>query len=173
MRTADLADPGAWRAWDGRDFTVRFLDPYRSAAVQPERHTCAPVGRGRLTMPVGSVVRHRATGLYVAVMTDRRRIRPDRPPVAGIFAATSPDLIHWSEPRLVLATPTLHHWTCLQERQPVHYPALLDEDSRSRNFEDTDGTAWLYLTRFNPQGCRLGADRDLIRLPVRITPVRP
>ena len=32
MRTDRLDDPAAWRGWDGRDFTVRFTDPYRAPA---------------------------------------------------------------------------------------------------------------------------------------------
>ena len=34
---------GDWRAWDGRGFTVRFVDPYREDVVDPARHVCAPV----------------------------------------------------------------------------------------------------------------------------------
>ena len=32
MRTDRLDDPASWRGWDGRDFTVKFTDPYRAPA---------------------------------------------------------------------------------------------------------------------------------------------
>jgi hypothetical protein len=48
------------------------------------------------------------------------------------------------------------------------YPSLIDPDSPSRNFEDTDDRADLYLTKIYLDECRLGARRDLVRMPVAI-----
>jgi len=67
VRTDRLRDPSSWRAWDGRDFTVRFVDPYRETVVDEARHVCDPVGRGRLLTPLSGVVRHAPTGLYLAI----------------------------------------------------------------------------------------------------------
>ncbi|HET8728741.1 MAG TPA: hypothetical protein VFO41_14635 [Alphaproteobacteria bacterium] len=171
IRTDRLDDPQSWRAWDGDGFTIRFADPYREAIADESRHTCAPVGRGKLTRPVNALIRHEPSGLFVAVMTGRRPLRPDAAPTSGIFTSTSADLIHWSEPNLVLAAPTLHDHDC-GDGQFLHYPSLLDPDDRSRNFENTDGSAFLYLTRFEMDGCRVGWNRDLVRLPVEIS-VKP
>jgi hypothetical protein len=53
--------------------------------------------------------------------------------------------------------------------QPVAYPSLLDPDSPSRNFEDTDDDAFVYLTRITMRGCQTGWSRDLVRLPIRFS----
>ena len=44
MRTNRLEDPRSWRAWDGREFSVAFVDPYTAApGTNPAKHVCAPV----------------------------------------------------------------------------------------------------------------------------------
>jgi hypothetical protein len=161
LRTDRLDDPSSWRAWDGRDFTVRFTDPYRTSdSAAPA--TCRPVPG--LTRLMGSVSLHRPSGLHVGLFAHRQRPTPDAEPVDGIYYATSPDLIVWSEARLLYATPTTLNREC--GTKPVVYPSLLDPDSPSRNFEDTDDDASLYLTRITLDGCKTGWARDLIRLPV-------
>jgi len=167
MRTDRLDDPRAWRAWDGRDFTVKFADPYRATIEDPARHVCAPVARGRLGAPVGSITLHQPSGLYVAIMAATQPTEHGADPVSGIFASFSADLIQWSRPVLVLATPILSRDSCAPAL--LGFPSLLDPDSASRNFETTDGDAFIYATRFNLEGCDIGRNRDLIRLPVRIT----
>ena len=167
IRTDRLDDPRSWRAWDGHGFTTRFINPYRDVTTDPAAHTCVPVAPDRLTGSVNSVVLHRPSGLYVAVMTGHRAPAPGAERVAGIYAATSPDLIEWSQPALVLAAPTLHHHDCADDHF-LFYPSILDPDSPSRNFSDTDGTAYLYVTRLNQRDCRVGWNRDLIRMPVVI-----
>jgi hypothetical protein len=32
-----------WRAWDGQDFRLAFVDPYGAPPDNPARHVCAPV----------------------------------------------------------------------------------------------------------------------------------
>jgi len=161
LRTDSLDNPAAWRAWDGHGFAARFVDPYASHG-DPARHVCVPVGAGKLRWPVTSLVRHAPSGLYVATMMDA---------VEGVFVATSRDLLAWSEPALVLrSTGGGSGWHC-GDPAPVAYPSLLDPASPGRNFETVGPTAFLFLTRWNPAKCQLGADRDLIRLPVRLTAV--
>jgi hypothetical protein len=166
MRTAALADPGSWRAWDGAGFTVRFADPYREDAADAARHVCAPVGENVL-VSVSSVVRLRAGGGYVAVMATSRAMEPGGAPVSGIFASSSADLIHWAAPVLVQKTGILSRFDC-EERNVAFYPSLIDPKSPSRNFEDVGERPYLYLTQIHPQSCRIGTDRDLVRMPVRI-----
>ena len=35
LRSDNIEDPTSWRAWDGQDFTIAFVDPYVDAAFQP------------------------------------------------------------------------------------------------------------------------------------------
>jgi len=164
LRTDRLEDPAAWRAWDGHGFGASFVDPYTSHAA-PETHVCAPVGLGRLRWPVTSLVRHAPSGLFIATMMDAS-------PTGGIYIATSRDLLAWSDPALVRPATGGGGWHC-GDPMAVAYPSLLDPASPSRNFETVGATAMLYLTAFNPTNCRLGMDRDLIRLPVTIAPAAP
>ena len=50
-----------------------------------------------------------------------------------------------------------------------YYPALLDPASDSRNFETIGDRPFLYLTRLNLENCRVTRNRDLVRLPVRVS----
>jgi hypothetical protein len=168
MRTRDLSDAASWRAWDGEGFTVRFADPYRESPLDEAAHVCAPLPPASLPFTVSSLVRHRPTGQWIAVMAGKRAERPGGEAVSGIWASTSWDLLDWSRPSLVWAAPLLTSKDCGRD-DAYYYPAILDPDSPSRNFEDTDGNAFLYLTRLAiGPGCRPGQERDLIRLPLEI-----
>jgi hypothetical protein len=167
MRTATLADPAAWRGWDGHEFAVAFVDPYRFAPGEAARHVCAPVAEGRLSSFIASLTRLRASGLYLALVATERPARPGGSPVTGIFAAVSADLLHWSEPSLIRETGVLFKFDCASG-DPLFYPVLLDPTTTSRNFEDSAERAFLYFTRLHLDHCRLGPDRDLVRVPVVI-----
>ncbi len=160
LRTDRLEDPAAWRAWDGHGFGATFIDPYTSH-VDPAKHVCSPVGAGKLRWPLTSLVRHGASGLFLATMLNGAAN-------GGVFVATSRDLLAWSAPVLLWPAAGTAAWRC-GDPPPVAYPSLLDPASPDRNFESVGATAMLFLTRWNPQGCRLGADRDLVRLPVSLT----
>jgi hypothetical protein len=170
IRTHDLADPDAWRAWDGNGFGIRFVDPYRETGFRPEEHVCTPVPG--IAHTVLSVVRHTPSGLFVAVMTGTVRTTERGDPGSGILVATSRDLIRWSRPRMLLRAPLLYAFGC-GEDTVYGYPSLIDASSPSRNFETVDRTAHLYLTRLHVRDCRLTADRDLIRFPVVLDGAAP
>lgn len=91
LRTDRIADPAAWRGWDGHGFGTVFIDPYSKAATNGP-HVCAPVGAGQLRWPVTSLVRHAQTGLFIALMMNGAHDG------GGLFYATSPNLIDWSSP---------------------------------------------------------------------------
>jgi hypothetical protein len=154
--------PSDWRAWDGAGFSVTFTDPYRSEA-DPVRHVCTPVDG--ILSTISSVVESTAHGGYLAV-TAATRPSGDGVPRSGIWWTTSTDLLHWSPPRLLWEVPLLWRRDCAAPAA-FAYPSLLDDDSRSANFETVDDRFWLYLVRM-PLGphCRVGRARDLIRLPV-------
>ncbi len=167
MRTDRLDDPASWRGWDGRDFTVRFTDPYRTSATATGKPaTCAPVPG--LTRLMASLSLHRPSGLYIGLFTHRGKTGPGIEPVDGVYYATSPDLIAWTAPRLLFPTPTTLDKGC--DTMPVVYPSLIDPDSPSRNFEDTDDDAYIYMTRITMEGCKTGWTRNLVRLRVHIAP---
>ena len=162
LRTDRLHDAAAWRAWDGGSFEVRFIDPYSAGGAPPDRHVCAPVDVAHLRWPVTSLVRVAGSETFIALMMNAGR-------GGGVFAATSSDLVRWSEPVQVLAAQGERAWRC-GEPPPLAYPSLIDPASGSANFETVGATAMLFLTRFNPHGCRTSMDRDLIRVPVAISP---
>ena len=160
LRTAAVGDARAWRGWDGAAFGASFIDPYTEAGV-PEKHVCAPVGPGQLRWPVTSLVRHGADGVFIASMQDGER-------GGGVFYATSRDLLHWSDPALLMPATGLGTWTCA-DPAPAAYPSLLDPGSGDRNFETVGATATLFMTRFVVKDCRTSMDRELVRWPVRIS----
>lgn len=167
LRSRDPADPASWRAWGGKDFSIRFADPYAEDIADPAAHVCAPLSG--LPFTIGGVVRHAPSGRFVAVMAGRRAPVPGAEPVTGIWSSSSADLIAWTPLRLVWAAPLLTARDCAQEHAYA-YPALIDRDAATPGFEDSDGTADLYLTRMALKGCKTGTSRDLIRFPVTIAP---
>lgn len=165
MRTDRLDDPASWRAWDGHGFSVRFIDPYREEpdpAGPPA--TCTPVPG--LTRLVTGLSLHRPSGLYIGLFTHRQPTGTDGATVDGVFYSTSPDLLAWSPPRLLFPTPVTLNKGC--DTRPVVYPSLVDPDSPSRNFEDTDDDAYIYMTRITMDGCKTGWTRNLVRIGVHI-----
>lgn len=171
MRTDRLDDPASWRAWDGSGFTVRFVDPYRATVDDRADHTCEPIGQGRLLTPLAGVVRHAPSGLYLMTMAGGHRSAPGHPPVEGFYASTSVDLIKWTEPTLVWATPV---WPRAGECGPLmNYPSLLDPRSPSRNFETVGDTPYLYYVEHVQNGCRTGQERNLLRRPVLLLGPEP
>ncbi len=165
LRSDNIEDPTSWRAWDGRDFTIAFVDPYGDAPFQPGRHVCMPVPG--LSSTIASVSRLPGADGYVALIAAARRAAPEYEPVAGIYYMTSPDLILWSKPKLLLAVPVMFAFSC-DATSVYAYPSLLDEDSASRNFESLGGKGFLYLTRIPIRGCLLTMERDLVRYALRL-----
>jgi hypothetical protein len=164
MRTPAIDDPRAWRAWDGAGFSISFTDPYTAASGGDAGHVCEPVGKGKLRWPVTSISRHRSSGLYVALMMG---VTEGASPQSGVFYSVSRDLIEWAEPRLLLGAPMPSRYAC-GDAAPLAYPSLLDPASPGRNFDAVSDRAELFVTRFNIDGCKIGMDRDLIRIPVGI-----
>lgn len=166
LRTTDIADPRAWRAWDGKGFAVAFRDPYRDAIGDPARHVCQPIAG--LDGVVASVVRHAPSGAYIAIFATNRAPAAGAARQAGVWYTTSRDLRSWTTPRLLMAAPLMWAFTC-PEAAVWAYPSLIDRDSEARNFDEVGARAELYLTRFNLRSdCRLGPDRDLVRFGVEI-----
>lgn len=83
-----------------------------------------------------------------------------------MFYATSPDLLHWSAPALLLPAVGLGAWNCA-DAAPIAHPSLLDPAAADRNFETVGVAAVLFATRFNVKSCR-AAGRELVRWDVRV-----
>jgi hypothetical protein len=160
LRTTVQAAPESWRAWDGNGFNAAFIDPYVAPETRPEQHVCTPVGAGVLRWPVTSLVRHEPDGLFVALMLNGAR-------GGGVFYATSPDLVHWSGPALLMPAMGEGGWTCA-DAPPIAYPSLLDPASTDRNFETVGASAMLYATRYQVDFCHIGMDRALVRWRIRV-----
>lgn len=167
FRNTDLAQPGGWRAHDGKGFAARFPDPYGND--RPTGQTCQPVGP--FPAPVGSVTRHRGTGLWVAIFQAKSGM-PDgmggQYAVSGFYAASSRDLLSWSPPSLVIETATLYDSPC-GAGVLRSYPSLIDSAAQTRNFEDTGDTALLTFAEKRVDGCTVTHDRKLVARKVRIS----
>ena len=161
FRSADPQDSGAWRAYDGRDFTIRYSDPYGTdaTAVKP----CTPIAP--FAYPVGAVVRLRGSRLWIAVFQASQN--EGAFPVDGFYYATATDLTHWSAPRLLRAGKTLFSDLCAAGRAVIAYPSLLDNDAQGRNFDNVGDDAYLYFTVIKVDDCKTG-NRLLMRQRISI-----
>lgn len=164
LRTDRIADPQRWRAWDGKDFSVRLIGAYAGADQPPQDRVCAPLAGVPSTL---TSVTQQPDGSFTGLFAASRPLVPGGRPVTGIYAVRSGDLLHWSEPSLLLAVPMMFDFPC--DTPSVYaYPSLLDPDSPSPTFTTTGAHPYLYLTRFNVRDCKLGMNRDLVRFPVVI-----
>jgi hypothetical protein len=161
FRSDDPADPARWRAWTGTGFTAAFPDPYRIAVQRPA--TCRPVGP--FPGPVGAVVRHRATGAWIAVFMAKAGEGFAR---SGFYWTSSRDLIAWDTPRLLLEGATLYDGPCKATAPLIAYPSLLDPAAEGRNFDDVGDGALMTYVSLRVEGCTITSDRDLLRRPVAI-----
>jgi hypothetical protein len=162
FRTEDIADPSAWRAWDGKSFSIRYADPYRSR--EKPAAACRPVEP--FPTPVGAVVRHRPTGAWIAVF--QAEADGARFPEPGFYTTASRDLLAWDKPRLLLAGKTLYDDPCGSGGRLIAYPSLLDREAKGRNFDDVGNAAELYFSTLKVEGCTVTSDRDLVRRRVEI-----
>ena len=156
LRTVATGTPGAWRSWDGSAFGA--ADPH-GRPVQPELLSCAPVEADRLRWPVSGLVRHAASGLFIALMQNGAR-------GGGVYYATSPDLLHWSVPALLLPAVGPSAWSCA-DTAPIAFPSLLDPAAADRNFETVGVAPVLFATRFDVKNC-WAAGGELVRWDVRV-----
>lgn len=167
FRNQDLEKSGGWRAHDGKSFAAQFPDPYGSD--RPRAQICQSVGP--FPAPVGSVTRHRGSGLWVAIYQAKAGM-PDGAggsyAVSGFYTATSRDLLRWSAPILALETPTLYDNPC-GARVLRSYPALIDSAAQTRNFEDMGDVALLTFAEKRVEGCRITHERKLLARKVRIS----
>jgi hypothetical protein len=161
MRTRNLASPGSWRAWNGRAFAMRFVDPYRERVTRPSRHLCVPFTRDQAESLTYNTELDRFVRVGTATRWNERRRRVD----GSVYYSVSRDLVHWSEQRTLMRVELTYTYRC-GNQHPIAYPSLIDPESESQNFETTGRTAYLYFTKHHYRRCRMSYDRDLVRVPV-------
>jgi hypothetical protein len=91
-RTDDIADPLAWRAWDGAAFSIPAQSPYGGAAAG--LNCSSSTGATQL----GSITWSDVCGAWVGV--GGQRVAGHSGPVVSY--STSTDLLHWSEAALLM-----------------------------------------------------------------------
>jgi hypothetical protein len=163
MRTRNLDDPSSWRAWDGSGFNLRMTSPYVTGTSAPP---CTS-----LNMPLGMahVVYNSYLQRYMAVQNGERELNGRI--VCGFYFALSADLVHWSEPQLLVETWWASYCSAdpkgpaVLEPLPVSAPSIIDHADTTINFEKAGQTPYLYYTRFNDGGL----DRDVVRVPINFT----
>ena len=154
MRTANLADASAWRAWDGSGYNAAFADPYTAGA--------APVGC-QVVIPgylVESVTYNSYLGNYVAIGGS-----------CGDWYSISGDLVNWTPITQFKANYNasgVGSNPCPPPagQLPEAYPSLIDHDSPSPNFDVSGQTVYLYHSRWTQDWITGSQDRDLVRQPV-------
>ena len=160
FRSTDPRDASLWRAWDGKAFSIQYRDPYAPGFVAPK--PCAIIEP--FLFAVGGIVRHRASGHWVAVWM--AKAGPAQFPVSGVYYATSADLKSWSQPHLLRIQKSLFDDVC--EGTIGAYPALIDETATGRNFDDAGNEPWLYYASITMSKCQT-ANRLLVRERVSLT----
>lgn len=153
-----------WRAFDGHAFAVRFIDPYLKQPTDPAAHVCAPISG--IDSTISSVLWHEGARRFIAV-TPTTKKGGDGQRTSGVWWMSSPDLLRWSEPRLLVALPLLWRRDC-DAPHAFAYPSLLDDDSPSRMFDAADDTFWLYVTKIWLADCAASPRRDLVRYRVTL-----
>jgi hypothetical protein len=89
--------------------------------------------------------------------------------VAGAYFSLSADLLHWTPPQLFFEAQSIWNYQC-GDPDPIEYPSVIDPQSTSRNFQTVGKTAYLYFTQFHYSDCQQTLDRDLVRVPIEISP---
>lgn len=159
IRTPDLADPDAWRFWNGNAFDGMFINPYADVVVDPSEHDCPAIDYDDITDMTNSLTYSEYLDRYVLIGTSFDSVTGKQ----GFFISYSDDLIDWTHRELVLEKEL--PWTVQDPNAPSYSaPSLLDPASSSRNFETVGKTAYIYYMRDN-RGPN-GLDSDMLRIPI-------
>ena len=141
IRTDNLFNPSSWRAWDGKDFRIRFVDPYMKQKDNPADHVCPPVILGTLD----SLAIDEQSGIFLADVY----VKDDRyGQGSGLYITASRDLVRWSVPKLVASTNSM-----LRHEPPGNwsylYFTIIDPEAKDRNFTAVSNTPYVYYVRFD------------------------
>jgi hypothetical protein len=191
MRSDAIDSNPPWRAWNGNSsdanegFLVRFMDPWIETTERPEDHVCTPVAglddASNIFSPY-SLTYNTYFNKYMLLGGGRA---PRAGGTIGVYYTLSDDLVHWSELRLVMKSPTFASYAAPPpggdncdptiEGLPVNYPTMIDPSDTSPNFENVDQQGDLFFTQFHDftspaNGCQLtNSHNDLEKLPVKFS----
>jgi hypothetical protein len=148
VRTDNILDPASWRGWDGKDFTVTFVDPYRGPVANPQSHVCAIVPYIDYAQAIAF---HPASHLFVATLWNQGS--GDFGP-KGVYFSTSADFVHWSRPALAMTENQM------LRREPVvgaskwsyGYFSLIDPKATDASFATITDHPYLYYVRIDDYG---------------------
>ena len=70
----------------------------------------------------------------------------------GFYYFTSDDLVNWSPAKLLMNGELPWTYSCGDGPEQIRDPSLLDNDSKSRNFDTVGQRPFLYFTRFHMSG---------------------
>jgi hypothetical protein len=166
LRTTSVGSPAAWRAWNGRGFTGAFTDPYSQPSGDP---VCTPVDPGLIAEMTESLTYNVALHSYLLVGLAPPGPLSVGPQVTGIYFSTSRDLVHWTPRTLVAPAVTVASYRC-GGPSPIAYPSVVDPRSSSRTYATSGAKPFLYFTQFHYTSCHQTPDRDLLRVPLEISP---
>jgi hypothetical protein len=167
MRTSTLGEPSSWRAWDGSGFNLTMFSPYdeQGNPAPTGLSSCTYVSPENTMEMTDSLTYNTFLQRYILIGAGVRDITGRL--TCGTFYTLSSDLIHWSEPRLILEH-LLPFPPCIEPGALPNgsklYPSVIDHDQTDVNFEYSDDSFYLYYVLWNE-----GLDRDLWRMPVSIT----
>jgi hypothetical protein len=160
IRTQDVFDPSSWRGWNGKDFSLSFVDPYLGPVQHPEEHVYTPVPYMTFVTAINI---YQPANLIVATLWNAWT--NDYGP-KGLYLSTSTDLVNWTKPTLVITMdkfleqdPTTGSWS-------YAYFSLIDPTAPDLNFSMIGDEPELYYVRLDnnpPYG------RVLFRQPIRLT----
>jgi hypothetical protein len=160
IRTQDVFDPSSWRGWNGKDFSLSFVDPYPGPVQHPEEHVYTPVPYMTFVTAINI---YQPANLIVATLWNAWT--NDYGP-KGLYLSTSTDLVNWTKPTLVITMdkfleqdPTTGSWS-------YAYFSLIDPTAPDLNFSMIGDEPELYYVRLDnnpPYG------RVLFRQPIRLT----
>jgi hypothetical protein len=142
IRASNILDRTSWRAWNGQDFAVSFVDPYPGPVADPGQHTFTPIPAIGYINAINYDAVH---GLFVATLIDPYDTfyGPQ-----GLYLSTSPDMVNWSQATLVVTLADM-----LAKEPPGNwsygYFSLLDPTSSDPNFSRIGDSAFLYYVRFD------------------------
>ena len=121
---------------------MTFVDPY-GANPSPADHLCTPPSRLEPGPQPNSLTDSTEARQWLLVSQA----------LNGAYFSLSPDLIHWTAPKLFFQAQVTWNYKC-GDPDPIAYPLLLDSTSSSRNFETVGKTAYLYFTQFHYTNCQ-------------------
>ncbi len=161
MRTTDVFDPSSWRAWNGKDFSVSFVDPYLGPVSHLGQHIYTPVPYMQF---VNGLNVYQPSNVLVAVLWDYWDNELGPP---GLYFATSTDLINWTTPKLVI---TLAEISAHDPKGSYLYAyfSLIDPDAPDPSFSIIGEHPYLYYVRLDNNG----QDRIVFRQRLTLTPTQ-